>query len=37
MKRGVETQWESEVLEALTKYVELERKKRLYLSGLKKH
>jgi hypothetical protein len=30
-----EQQWEEEVLEAIKKYVELEKKKRLYLSKVK--
>jgi hypothetical protein len=30
-----ERQWESEVLEVLQKYIEIERKKRLYLSKMK--
>jgi hypothetical protein len=30
-----EKQWESKVLEALKKYAELEKKKRLYLSRMK--
>jgi hypothetical protein len=30
-----EKQWEPKVLEALKKYVELEKKKRLYLSRMK--
>jgi hypothetical protein len=30
-----EKQWEPEVLKAVTKYVELEKKKRLYMSTMK--